>query len=111
VEALLNGIPVLGSRSGGIPEVMGEGGEVFDVPDEYRNPPYTKLFSNDFVEDIARRICRYFDDDAYYQVATERALAAHRLMHDLQRNGDRLFASFQQCLAAERVNHLNAPLE
>ena len=32
VEALLNGIPVIGSNSGGIPEVLGRGGQIIDIP-------------------------------------------------------------------------------
>ena len=32
-EALMNGIPVLGSKSGGIPEAIGEGGVTLDAPE------------------------------------------------------------------------------
>ena len=33
MEAMLNGIPVLASRRGGLPEVVGDGGFLFDIPD------------------------------------------------------------------------------
>ena len=32
VEALSNGIPVIGSSSGGVPEVIGDGGIILDFP-------------------------------------------------------------------------------
>ena len=46
MEAMLNGIPVLASRRGGLPEVVGDGGFLLDIPDrctvESRASPYCR---------------------------------------------------------------------
>jgi glycosyltransferase involved in cell wall biosynthesis len=98
VEALINGIPVIGSDSGGIPEVLGSGGEIISIPEHYRQAPYTRLLSRDVVEAFAARICRYWDDEQFYQKASEQALEAHTKMHDLERNGDALMALIEGCI-------------
>lgn len=98
VEALLNGIPVIGSDSGGIPEVLGDGGEIFPIPQTYRQAPYTRLFPQDMVEVFAARICRYWDDEVFYQHASERALQAHAHAHNLEKNGVALKGLVERCL-------------
>lgn len=98
VEALLNGIPVIGSDSEGIAEVLGEGGQIFDVPAEYRQAPYARLFDENFIRTIADKICRYYDDERYYQQASARAREEYARQHNLERNGDALLACIQQCL-------------
>lgn len=104
VEALLNGIPVIGSNSGGIPEVLGDGGEIIDIPLEYREAPYAKPLPAEIVGEFAQRICIHFDDNARYREASARARAAHAKLHDLQANGDRLLSCFHRCLQTNDQN-------
>lgn len=98
VEALLNGVPIIGSDAGGIPEVLGDGGEVIHIPDTYRNAPYTKIFDESFVLDFTKRIIMYWDDEVFYHNASQRAIATHAKIHNLERNGDLLAIRLQNCI-------------
>lgn len=98
VEALLNGVPVIGSDSGGIPEVLGTGGEILPIPEEYRIAPYTKLFEQSFVDAFIERIVRYWDDESFYTEASGRASETHKREHDLTRNSDALKLLIERCV-------------
>ncbi len=102
VEALLNGIPVIGSTSGGIPEILGEGGETIAFPPEYQEAPYLRLVPQEIVEHVSQRLEELFDDEAVYGRHVDRARGAGRKLHDLQSNGDRLMERVQHCLADHR---------
>jgi glycosyltransferase involved in cell wall biosynthesis len=74
-EALINGIPVLGSRRGGLPETLEEAGFLFDVPERYT--PQSRLVPT--AEEVApwiETIIRLWDDDAFYAQQRRRCLAA-----------------------------------
>ena len=98
VEALLNGVPVIGSDSGGIPEILGTAGEIFAVPQEYCAAPYMKIFDQSFVDSFVLRIIKYWDDEEFYQKASRRALQAHAELHDLNRNGNALVERLQNVI-------------
>jgi glycosyltransferase involved in cell wall biosynthesis len=73
-EAMTNGIPVLGSNRGGLPETLGDDGFVLDIPAKY-----TEFTSDvptaDEVEPWVETIIRLWDDDRFYAAARERAFA------------------------------------
>jgi len=74
-EALINGIPVLGSRRGGLPETLQEAGFLFDVPERYT--PHSRLVPT--AEEVAPwvdTIIRLWDDDCFYAQERGRSLAA-----------------------------------
>jgi glycosyltransferase involved in cell wall biosynthesis len=73
-EALINGIPVLSSNRGGLPEVVGSGGFLFDIPDRY-TPESTVVPSADEVEPWIETIERLWDDETFYDQASRRARA------------------------------------
>lgn len=98
VEAMANGVPVVGSNSGGIPEILGRGGEVFEVPEDFRAEPYLKLFAAQFVGDLAHRLLVYFDDDGCYGTFAQAAIEEHRRIHNLERNVDGLLGRLRECL-------------
>ena len=98
IEAMMNGVPVIGSDSGGIPEVLGGGGEIFEVPKEYRLAPYMKIFDQSFVDDLIKRVVNYWDDDTFYIEASKRAFGAYTELHDLKRNGDALLKRIQNVI-------------
>jgi glycosyltransferase involved in cell wall biosynthesis len=74
-EALINGIPVLASRRGGLPETLQEAGFPFDVPERYT--PQTRLLPT--AAEVApwiETIFRLWDDVAFYHDEQRRCLAA-----------------------------------
>ena len=73
IEAVINGIPVIGSDRGGIPETVGDGGTVLPRPE--RLTPMTRIVPEaEEVEPWVEAIIRLWDDAKYYQGLSERAL-------------------------------------
>src|SRR5262249_40258966 len=74
-EAFLNGIPVLASRIGGVPEVLEQAGFLFDVPEAYT--PCTRLLPS--AAEMApwiETIIRLWDDVRFYEEESRRCRAA-----------------------------------
>jgi glycosyltransferase involved in cell wall biosynthesis len=74
-EALINGIPVLASLRGGLPETLEQAGILFDVPEKYT--PETRLVPS--AEEMAPwidTIIRLWDDATFYEQERRRCLAA-----------------------------------
>ena len=77
VEALVNGIPVVGSDRGGIPETLGRAGIVLPLPD--RLTPTTRILPTaDEVVPWIEAIIRLWDDPEHYAEHRRRALAESR---------------------------------
>ena len=77
IEAMLNGIPVIGSDRGGIPECLGSAGIVLPLPE--RLTPFTReLPTADEVGPWIEAIIRLWDDAAWYAEHGRRALAEAR---------------------------------
>jgi glycosyltransferase involved in cell wall biosynthesis len=72
IESLINGIPVLGSDRGGIPEVLGDCGFVLPLP-ERLTPESTVVPDADEVEPWVETIIRLWDDRAWYEEQGARA--------------------------------------
>jgi glycosyltransferase involved in cell wall biosynthesis len=73
VEAMLNGIPVIGSDRGGIPETLGGPGIILPLPD--RITPATKTLPGaDEVGHWVEAILRLWDDEGFYASHRDRAL-------------------------------------
>ena len=71
----LNGIPVLASSRGGLPETLEKAGILFDVPEKYT--PETRLVPS--AEEMAPwidTIIRLWDDALFYAQERRRCLAA-----------------------------------
>ena len=71
-EAMTNGIPVLASNRGALPEVVGEGGLLFDIPARY-TPDSTDVPSAEEVTPWVEAILRLWDDEAFYRQQSEKA--------------------------------------
>jgi glycosyltransferase involved in cell wall biosynthesis len=74
-ESLINGIPVLASNRGGLPETLSEAGFLFEIPSQYT--PQTRLVPS--AEEVApwiELILRLWDDEDFYQEERRRCLAA-----------------------------------
>ncbi len=79
-EAMLNGIPVLASNRGALPETIGDSGFLFDIPARY-TPETRDVPTAEEVAPWVDTIIRLWDDPAEYdrasRAARERAQAWH----------------------------------
>jgi glycosyltransferase involved in cell wall biosynthesis len=77
VEAMVNGVPVLGSDRGGIPEALGDGGIVLNLPS--RLTPWTRdLPTPAQMDPWIKAIIGLCDDPAWYAEQSRRAVAETR---------------------------------
>lgn len=74
IESMTNGIPVIGSDRGGIPEVLGASGAVLPLPDRL-TPRSTELPTDEEVAPWVAEIIRLWDDREAYAEARRLALA------------------------------------
>jgi glycosyltransferase involved in cell wall biosynthesis len=74
-EALLNGIPVLASRRGALPEVLREAGFLFDVPERY-TPESRVVPTAEEVAPWVETVIRLWDDAAFYEQESRGSVAA-----------------------------------
>jgi len=74
-EAMLNGIPVLGTRRGGLPELLAEAGFALDVPIKY-TPQTDKMPTAKELAPWIDTIIRLWDDAAFYEKERQRCRAA-----------------------------------
>lgn len=74
-EALANGIPVLASRRGALPDTLGGAGFLFDVPERYTDPArMTDVPAADEVDDWVETVERLWDDSVFHAGHRARAL-------------------------------------
>ncbi len=80
MEAMFNGIPVIASNRGGLPETIGDAGFLFDIPARYTSE-IREVPTAEEVAPWVETIIRLLDDTAYYEhfsrAARERAQAWH----------------------------------
>jgi glycosyltransferase involved in cell wall biosynthesis len=77
VEAMSNGVPVLASDRGALPETIGRGGFVLPLPDRL-TANTRELPTVDEVGPWIETILRLWDDDSYYRSASDAALLESR---------------------------------
>ena len=90
VEAQINGIPALGSSSGGIPQMIGEGGIIFNFPKDLHKMPYNKILNKNSIKQITSVIERFYDDELYYQEYRLKALNNYKINHNIKENTKKL---------------------
>jgi glycosyltransferase involved in cell wall biosynthesis len=93
---MLNGIPVLGSRRGALPEVLGEAGFVLDIPDRY-TPDTRSVPTAAEVAPWVEGVIRLWDDHAFYEEQSKRCRAAAEIWRP-ERLGDQYDAFFRDLL-------------
>ncbi|MCF7993661.1 MAG: FkbM family methyltransferase [Chromatiaceae bacterium] len=89
-EAMLNGIPAIVSNRGGSPGLIEDGGVVLDFPEACYEPPYKHLLSEEELEPLYQAVVAYFDDEARYEEASERAFSVGRDRHHIDVSTRRL---------------------
>jgi glycosyltransferase involved in cell wall biosynthesis len=77
VEGMMNGIPTLASRRGGLPDTLGDSGFVFDIPPQH-TPASRTLPDAAEVAPWVTTLIRLWDDQAFYAQQSERSLAQSR---------------------------------
>jgi glycosyltransferase involved in cell wall biosynthesis len=78
-EALSNGIPVLASRRGALPETLGGAGFLFDVPAPYTEPGrMADVPTADDVRGWVETVERLWDDPPFYEAQRSAALERAR---------------------------------
>jgi glycosyltransferase involved in cell wall biosynthesis len=77
IEAMVNGIPVIGSDRGGIPEALGDAGLVLTLPSRL-NPATRELPTAREVEPWVKAIVALWDDTVWYAEQSRRATAESR---------------------------------
>lgn len=75
VEAMIKGVPVIGSDRGGLPETLGGSGIVLPLPDRL-SPSARSLPTPEEVAPWVEAIIRLWDDRELYADQVRRALAA-----------------------------------
>jgi glycosyltransferase involved in cell wall biosynthesis len=79
-EAMLNGIPVLASNRGGLPETIGDAGFLFDIPARYASET-RDLPTPEEVAPWVETIIRLWDDPVEYDRCSRAARARAHLWH------------------------------
>jgi glycosyltransferase involved in cell wall biosynthesis len=100
-EAMLNGIPVLASRVGALPEVLGEAARFFDIDEQVGTSSATDLAPAQY-EPWIEAIERLWDDTELYRQASEKA-REHAQQWTADRLGPRIASWFAN------VTHQPAP--
>lgn len=95
-ESLLNGIPVLGSRRGALPEVLQDAGFLFDIPERY-TPTSRLVPTAEEVSPWVETILSLSDDPARREQERRRCLAAAQAWRP-ERQAEQYDAFFHQLL-------------
>ncbi len=98
VEAAINGIPVLASRRGGLPEALAGAGFLFDIPAEY-TPASRRVPTAAEVAPWLATIEQLWEDEAFYAQQRARCWAAAAAWRP-ERLLPRFEAFFRQVLAS-----------
>ena len=99
-EALINGIPVLASRTGGSEELVGEGGLIFDLPQEVREQR-DKPAPEEVIRPWLEEIKRIWNDPEYYGKLVKK-VEKEAEQHDMQRNTDRFLEAVKPAVLKSR---------
>jgi len=89
-EAMINGIPALVSNRGGNAEMIGEGGLVFDFPENLYEAPYAKLPARSVIEKLIQVIETFWDDEDQYLFFVTKALLKGATEHSMQTSTNKL---------------------
>lgn len=107
-ESHLNGIPVLASNTGGSAELIGEGGKVFDIPEQVREKRLEAIISEADLRPWVEEIKRLWNDEAYYKAMCKK-VEKEALQHDVARNAKRFIAAVAESVLKSKGIPLPKP--
>jgi len=94
-EAQMHGIPVLAHRVGALPDQMGNGGELFDVPERLAGK-FGLLPTPEEIAPWVSAITKMLGDDKHYKTMSQRALKASAEAHDPKVRARQIMAFIDQ---------------
>lgn len=99
-EAMLNGVPVVCTDRGGMPEMVGSGGLVMRLDPKHYERPWSIVPGDDEVAQLGDVILSLRRDQRRYEQLVVEARKTCASMHDIERNTDRLEAALRSLVAA-----------
>jgi glycosyltransferase involved in cell wall biosynthesis len=90
VEAMINGIPPVVTDCGGMPELVGNGGVVWQLPPDFHEKPYNRIPPDHQLEPVIQCIESLYDNRAQYETLSARALHMARTRHGMEKSTRRL---------------------
>jgi len=78
-EAAMNGIPVVITPRGGLPEAAGACGHPVDLPEKCYEPPYNNIPKNHALQPVIEQVCALYDRPATTPSAKEGLPNAHSI--------------------------------
>lgn len=108
-EALLNGIPVIGSDTGGSAELIGTAGRVFVLPEDVREKRKDRA-PEEVIRPWLDELRRIMEEPGYYEALTA-AADQEAVKHDIRRSTDRYIAAVKPVVmqAREAANGQSSP--
>lgn len=97
-EAMLNGIPSIVTNHGGSPEMVGDGGFVFDLPANCFQAPYTNLPDPNQLEDVVKLIIELFDNESLYLSTVTNAMMVGYNKHGIENSTKKLMDTLEPLL-------------
>lgn len=89
-EAMLNGIPVVCTNRGGMPEMVQDAGILLNLPERFYQAPYNQLPTEDEVAQLGLCVTALWDNAPRYQELSRQALQVGQQRHSLQASTARL---------------------
>lgn len=83
-EAMLNGVPALVTNRGGSPEIIGDGGIVFELPENCYKEPYNSLPPLDLIKGMAELIEQLWDKEDIYLSLVANSLKVGNELHKIE---------------------------
>ncbi len=100
IEAMINGIPVIASKRGGLPEAIGDAGFTLTLPPQCYEAPYSYLPTAAGLESLIEKIIlRLYDDEAFYADYVGRARRMAQTQHSLQASTQRLLQAIEPLMS------------
>lgn len=100
-EAQINGIPILGSNTGGTPELVGQGGKIFEFPEIAKEKKTEVHVTEDDLRPWLEEIKRLWHDPAYYAEMCQK-VEQEAVQHDIERNAERFIKAVGPVVLASK---------
>ncbi len=107
-ESLLNGIPLIITDNGGMPEMMGDAGVKIKVSERITERSNYNIPTGEDITPFIQAVKRFYDDENYYAEMVQKAKAFALQHHDINKNVTHLAQQFR-ALAQKSQKHHDKP--